>query len=89
MLRRASVAGTGVILLTNWISEADRKAGRLVEVLPDWPAVINSFNSGIFAAFLRTRYVRRKVSRSKPQTRERLCTDGARRAQADGARPDQ
>lgn len=61
VLRRAAVAGIGVVLLTNWISESDRQAGRLVEVLPAWRATINSFNNGIFAVFRQTRYVPRKV----------------------------
>jgi DNA-binding transcriptional LysR family regulator len=61
VLRRAAVSGIGIAMLTNWISEADRRAGRLVEVLPDYRATINSFNNGIFAVFRQTRFVPRKV----------------------------
>lgn len=61
VLRRAAVDGVGVVLLTDWISEADRRAGRLVEVLPAYRVTINSFNNGIFAVFRQTRYVPRKV----------------------------
>jgi len=61
VLRRAAVSGVGVVLLTNWISQADRKSGRLVEVLPEYRATINSFSNGIFAVFRQTRYVPKKV----------------------------
>lgn len=61
VLRRVTVAGLGVALLTNWISHADRESGRLREVLPEYRVTINSFNNGIFAVFRQTRYVPKKV----------------------------
>lgn len=61
VLRRVAVAGVGVVLLTNWISQADRRSGRIVEVLPDYRATINSFSNGIFAVFRQTRFVPKKV----------------------------
>lgn len=61
VLRRVAVAGLGVALVTDWISQADRQSGRVREVLPDYRVTINSFNNGIYAVFRQTRYVPKKV----------------------------
>lgn len=61
VLRRAAISGIGVALLTNWISDADRRTGRLVEVLPEYRVTINSFNNGIFAIYRQSRFVPKKV----------------------------
>ena len=61
VLRRAAIDGTGIALVTNWISHEDRKAGLVQQVLPDYRVTINSFNNGIYVVFRQARFIPKKV----------------------------
>jgi DNA-binding transcriptional LysR family regulator len=61
VLRRAAIDGIGVVLVTNWISHEDRKAGLVQQVLPEYRVTINSFNNGIYVIFRQARFIPKKV----------------------------
>lgn len=61
ILKRAALDGIGVVLVTDWFSYAERKAGLLVHVLPEYRVTFNSFNNGIFIVFRQARFIPKKV----------------------------
>lgn len=61
VLRRVTLSGLGVSLLTDWGIYADLQEGRLMQVLPDYRTTNYTFTNGIYAVFRQTRYVPKKV----------------------------
>ncbi len=61
VLRRVTLTGLGVSLLTDWGIYADLQSGALAQVLPEYRTTNYTFTNGIYAVFRQTRYVPRKV----------------------------
>ncbi len=71
-LRDAALAGLGIALLPDFSAQASLKAGKLVEVLPDWRPV-GSFAGQLYAIRPYSAHVPRAVSALVTFLRERLA----------------
>lgn len=71
-LRDAALAGLGIALLPDFSAQASLRAGRLVEVLPDWTPV-GSFAGQLYAIRPYSAHVPRAVSALVAFLRERLA----------------
>ena len=71
-LREAALAGLGIALLPDFSAQAALRAGKLVEVLPDWQAV-GTFSDHIYAIRPYASHVPRAVSVFVAWLREALA----------------
>ncbi len=60
-IRQCARDGLGLALLADWTIERDLRAGRLVEILPEWQAAGASFDSSIWLVFPSRRFVPAKT----------------------------
>ncbi len=60
-LRRAALEGLGPVLLPDWLVGRDIKAGRLVDLLPDWQCTATGFETGAWALYPSRSFLPRKV----------------------------
>jgi DNA-binding transcriptional LysR family regulator len=61
VLREAAVNGLGIILMPSWLVGEDVRAGRLVPLLQDWRAGLESEDEAVHALYLPTRRGSKKV----------------------------
>ncbi|NIE73444.1 LysR family transcriptional regulator [Pantoea sp. Ap-967] len=62
LLREATLAGSGIALLADWLVREDVAAGRLQRLLPDWQASPGAANDSINALYLPNHRGSRRVS---------------------------
>ena len=60
-LQQCAIAGMGVALLPNWLVDADRQAGILVNVFPDYEVTATDFNTAAWLVYPSRAYVPAKV----------------------------
>lgn len=60
-LRDAALAGLGPALLPDWLVDADRRAGALVRLLPDWDVTATTFDTGAWAVYPSRSFLPAKV----------------------------
>lgn len=61
VLRRVTLSGLGISLLTDWGIYSELRDGLLQQVLPDYRVTNYTFTNGIYAVFRQARYVPKKV----------------------------
>jgi len=61
LLRESALAGLGPALLSDWMIGDDLRAGRLVDLFPDWVASTPNSPNMAWAVYLSRKYVPRKV----------------------------
>lgn len=60
-LRAAVLAGLGPALLADWMTDADLRQGRLVDLLPAYAATATEFDTAVWALYPSRRYLPRKT----------------------------
>lgn len=61
VIRTNLLAGVGVGHMTDWSVSEDLRAGRLIQLLPEYLVTVDQFNHGIYAVFLPSRNLSLKV----------------------------
>jgi len=62
MLRQTAINGGGLLMMPTWLVGEDLKAGRLIEILPDWSVGHGETDTSIHAVYLPNRKGSKKVS---------------------------
>jgi DNA-binding transcriptional LysR family regulator len=73
-LQQCAVAGMGVALLSRWLVNEDLRAGRLVDVFPDYRVTTSDFNTGVWLVYPSRSYVPLKVRVFVDALKEALST---------------
>lgn len=79
VLRRAALDGHGPALLADWTVEEDIASGRLVDLLPDWEASAESFDTAAWLLYPSRAYVPVKTRVFIDHLRQQVRTRSPRR----------
>lgn len=60
-LQECAIAGMGLALLPQWLTDTEIKAGRLIKVLPDYDVTATTFNPSAWLVYPSRRYIPLKV----------------------------
>jgi DNA-binding transcriptional LysR family regulator len=60
-LHRAALDGLGPVLLGDWLVDADLKAGRLIDLFPDYEPTATNFDSAVWLLYASREHVPQRV----------------------------